>query len=437
MSRLRGITTSDLITSSMAEAEFNAGFNEWFTAGVAAGQIPPNSDKFVYLCKFAAGQLEKSAGLLRETRDIGVGLKQQKAQLLSESRRRDEELSLRRDGLKEDERAVRALKDQGRQIATIDGSDLGVLRTWVEQVGRAGRVARAKGSEIVRFALSHSKGNLHEVIYSVYEDNDVCTWEEVRDRLVNLFLTAREATALVDVVFNLEQADGELMSAYCMRYSTAVQRAWPNKGLMAMGAVHDMVVKKFEDSLTEPIVRLAVRLSRSDSLEKAMAVARENEEGLAGRHGKRSSVMRVEEPMEVGAVNAHQKGKSGTQGIGTDQTTFKQLQGELKSLRKLMVERTERPVQATHLAIAPAPAAPSTVVVQTAPPAAVSANQGEGRGAPRQGGSQGSDRRKCTFCQRMGHLEDKCREKKIVEKYAQSGVGSPSQTGSHVAQSGN
>ena len=372
----------DSTSATMAEEEFNRGFNDWFASGVAAGQIPAAGDKFVYLTQYAAGQLETHARLLRETRELGIGYKHEKAQLLRENAVREEQLAVRRDRFKEDERAVRELRDQGRQIATVDGSDLGALRSWVEQVGRAGRVAGAKSVDVVKFALSHSKGNLHEVIYSVYEDDANSTWEEVRGRLVGLFLTAREATALVDIVFTLRQERGELMSAYCMRYSTAVQRAWPEKGLSKLGAVHDMVVKKFEDSLVEPIVRLAVRLSRSNSLEAAMAVARENEEGLAGPGGSLTGAHRMEEPMEVGALEAHPKANS------TDLAAYRQIQGELKSLRRFVAERTERPVQAAPLSMAPMAPAPSTVVVQTAPaqspPISAVRYERERGGAPRQ-----------------------------------------------------
>jgi len=361
LERRRGLVPGDSTGTTMAEEEFNRGFNDWFASGVAAGQIPAAGDRLVYLTQYAAGQLETHARLLRETREMGIGYKQEKAQLLRENAAREDQLARRRDRFKEEERAVRELRDQGRQIATVDGSDLGLLRSWVEQVGRAGRVAGAKSVDVVKFALSHSKGNLHEVIYSVYEDNADSTWEEVRGRLVGLFLTAREATALVDIVFTLKQERGELMSAYCMRYSTAVQRAWPEKGLAKLGAVHNMVVKKFEDSLIEPIVRLAVRLSRSNSLEAAMAVARENEEGLAGPGGSLTGAHRMEEPMEVGAMEAYPKTN------GTDLSVFKQIQGEIKSLRRLVADRTERTVHAAQLSIAPAAPAPSTVVVQTAP----------------------------------------------------------------------
>lgn len=439
MDRLRGITSPDLPTSSMAEAEFNAGFTDWFEAGLAAGQIAPAADKMTYMGKYAAGQLEKAAGLLRDTREFGMSLKQEKTQLLRDNARRDELVVQRRDQQKEEERAVRDLRDQGRQIPTIDGADLGVLRTWVEQVGRAGRVARAKGGDILKFALSHSKGNLHEVIYAAYEDDAESSWETVRNRLVGLFLTAREATALIDVVFGLKQERGELMSAYCMRYSTAVQRAWPEKGLLKLGAVHSMIIKKFEDSLVEPIVRLAVRLFRPTSLEKAMAVARENEEGLAGPGGQMTTAHRIDEPMEVGAVQAHQSSSAGTQvhQAGTDLAMFKQIQGELKSLRKFVADRTEWPAHTPQSV--PAPTAAPTIMVQAAPapPVAVCANQSESKAPPRQNGFQNNPKTQCAFCKRYGHRVNKCREKKIVEKHTQVQAREERHCDFGAAQSGN
>ena len=105
----------------MAEADFNSNFNAWFTGGITAGQIEPNTDRAMFMAKFAAAQLEKAVEAVREAKEAeghGLTLQQEKAQYHWEVRLE-----------KREDRASRGLNEQGHLIATIDGIDLGLLRS--------------------------------------------------------------------------------------------------------------------------------------------------------------------------------------------------------------------------------------------------------------------------------------------------------------------
>ena len=409
----------------MEDGEFQGRFEVWLAGGIATGQIGPDADRVAYMAKFATAQLEKAAETVRALRDTGPRQNWNSAQ------------EDRRDARKGAEKAVRDLQLLGRLVPTIDGSDLGGLRSWLEEVGQAGRTAEATGPDITKFAIAHSRGVLHKALHSTFNSDRTGSWDQVRAKVVGLFLTDKEAAVLMDVVFGLVQERGEKVAAYCLRYDTAIEQAWPNGGLSQMKPVEDIVVKKFEDSLLEPLVRSAVRLSGGTSIGNAMKVARQQDQSMAGRLGMGECTHRSEEPMDVGALVAHSNDKRGglkPGEIGVDATRWKQCQGELKSLRKAVAEQRSSPVTPAESTRAQ----PPTVVVQTAPQPLMTVSaasreppsvpypgrfQGRVQGrfpGPAQNRGRGAEMEKCTFCKKIGHDASICWEKKASERYRPS-----------------
>ena len=84
--------------------------------------------------------LQKAAEAVREAREAEgqeLTLQQEKAQYRWEVRLE-----------KREDRASRELNEQGHLIATIEGIDLGLLRSWLEEVSHVGRTAQASGATI-------------------------------------------------------------------------------------------------------------------------------------------------------------------------------------------------------------------------------------------------------------------------------------------------
>jgi len=390
--RVKGRYTKGVpYSNKMAEADYVKQFKDWFTQAQAAGQIPAAAVEADWMPKYGVARLENLEGSQKiEARERDHRREAREVEKVVEDRREQRERWARSDN----DRATRALREMGRTVSTADGGDPGELRSWIEDMTEAGEVADAKEEEMLRFAVAHSRGSLHKVLYTIVKEDRAMPWERVKEKICSVFLSEYETSTLINIVLGLFQEKGESTAVYCQRYREAVQRAWPSETLASKPDMHAMVLKGFMDSLQDVITMHTVKVGKPKTLEVALGMARESGQGLLTQTRGRAPVgHREEEDMEVGASSvarvavSEAKIRAEIEMVGL----MKSLQGEIKGLRKVVYDNkapvNPAPAVAVPVAAMPPPQATNTLVVQPPAPAPVNIFPSQG------GGDMGADRR--------------------------------------------
>lgn len=279
------------VTGTMAK------FADWFMSGRVAGSIPSDAKEIDWVDQFCREHMESSCS----------------KEFL-------------------EKRAIRELEKQGKCVTVSDGTDKGSLRVWLEAVGEAGEISGAGNSEIAKFALANSRGNLRKVIFSAWKENCNVSWEALKSHITSTLLTADEMTYLRDQVTNMFQLQHEEEPSYCQRFWDAVYKAWPPQ--LMDEQILTMLLSQFANSLRDPQTRWHVRVQNPSTIEEAIRLA-----NSSGRAQGPQRMTRADEPMEVGASQTsisrpHVK-------FEKEENTVRTVQGEVKGWGKRVTRLEE------------------------------------------------------------------------------------------------
>ena len=86
----------------------------------------------------------------------------------------------------------------GKSIAVLDGSDRGALREWVNVVECVGRLAQLSELQLIKFAISNSTGTLHKIISNALLNEQVETWDRIKNIINKTLLTPDDRSQFQD-----------------------------------------------------------------------------------------------------------------------------------------------------------------------------------------------------------------------------------------------
>ncbi len=284
-------------------------FRAWFRESQERGGIPPGADMADHVEHYCQQRMRLGLGEGREQEDRRI--------------KREEKLR---------DRSLRALQGFGRAVSVIDGADRGALRAWLETIRQAGDVARAIDEDILQFALSNARGNLYQVIYASWKEDRTRPWEEVMRVVAATLLSADEVNYLREQVKALAQLPGESEPCYSQRFWDAARNAWPAGDLAGDSTVLQMLLCIFMDSLRDQTTRWYLQVHQPATIMDAVALASKSGRAMENRQRR----LGTHEPMELGAVGVARSQKD----TGRDSEclqVLKSLQGEVKSLRKMVI----------------------------------------------------------------------------------------------------
>jgi hypothetical protein len=196
----------------------------------------------------------------------------------------------------------------------------------------------------VRFALTNATGLLHEVVFEALTVQKVDTWKTVTDVITAALLTADEKAHRRSVVRDMRQRWDETEAAYCQRFRSAAAKGWDMAAANPGSDTVEVLLALFVDSLYNEAVITAVDSHSPKTLADAYEFAVIH--GRAERRGEKRLMKRSAETLA--AVNAHSPPQfvesTGTTHIPhkesksqeVEKRNNKTLQGELKSLKKLV-----------------------------------------------------------------------------------------------------
>lgn len=312
-------------------------FEAWYLANRASGAIPETSSREACIAQFCTHRVRIEAEeMLRELRVADQNGAQGQGELLLRAEelraQREDAREVRRTAERAEEKALRALQCFGKAVSVIDGSDRGALRTWLDNIKQAGEVAQASDEAILRFALSNARGNLHQVLYTTYKENGVTPWAEVRKIVANTLLSADEMNYLREQVKALSQLSGESEPGYSQRFWDAARNAWPASDLEGDSTVLQMLLSIFMDSLRDRTTRWYLQVHLPRTIQDAVNLA-----SRSGRAMENEVRKWGQEPMEVGAATSINPPKARKEDASEQLQLVKTLQGEIKSLRKMIL----------------------------------------------------------------------------------------------------
>jgi hypothetical protein len=341
-------------TTRTAAEKLNREFTEWFERGQTEGSIPEDAESAGYMQEFYFKKMELMETRFKAEKETveqakkGVGDEQREHREEREQRERRQETDRHRIA------RVKVLKAQGAAITTIDGSDRGSLRGWLNQVDCAGKLARTSEEELIMFALTKATGPLHSVMFTAFYDHKIGLWEEVKTQITESLLTADEKSHLRAEVMKMVQTEEEPIAAYCNRFRIAVARAWNLKGVTKGTDTFDFLSARFLESLCDDTTAWHVDMTHPTTLEAAFKSAVDAGRAIerrADRVENKSNALAAAALAPVAVIE--QKDISNSQFIKT-------LQGEVKALKKAMttVQNTQGYRQPPAVESSPRAAAP-------------------------------------------------------------------------------
>ena len=228
----------------------------------------------------------------------------------------------------------RRLEQHAKRIGTADGTNKEALREWIRGVEYAAVWTGANDLLVLEMVGYLTTGGLATALrHYVNRVGPQRNWEEAKQEITAAFLDEDEREFLRAKVDKIVQNPYEDSREYGRRYRNAVGQAYDPADLQ-LPLVSERLSKQFVQGLRDREVRTQVFLRRPQALPAAIDAAN----NAARAVGLAETSQRVEEPMDIGAVPLPPPppASPAAQDLQDLYQVLKTLQGEVKSLRKLV-----------------------------------------------------------------------------------------------------
>lgn len=338
-----------------------------------------------------------------------------------------------------DKQADRQIADtEAARISPCDGSSTSLVREWLEEVEMSKRYT----ARTVYVATHASRGALRKDIERFLDnqdDEEEVTWAKVRQHVEESFLTPMEEVRLRKEMLTIEQFKGETLATFNRRYVEKANKAYPKTvaGGRSVDAERTLLEEYIralaDDSLVDHLVTVTHPTTVDQAIEQVTLHAKETYRLRLARTGKLDPETRMEEPMEIGALEqapraqaASWKKPSAT--TAPWQKAYEDVSGRVDGLQNDFARRMDGMAKQLTKMMAK---------MELQSTAQATGGQRHGRNGPRaapaparlQFTEDGSPI--CAYCHREGHIAKQCRTKRAHQQANQRSTGGPYYQGGH------